>query len=113
MKRPFADDRPFGPFAARDDSIVFKSTYDATGLGNVSLDTLEDNIQDRLITFDGNVSDVNISSMGGFQDVTVRVTYAGDRLSGSDEDEMVSIIKSEMERLGASGVRNSSYEYIF
>jgi len=113
MDRPLADKRPLGPFAARDGGVVFKSTYDATAMSSVSLDTLEDNVQDRLITFDDKVSDVDVSSMGGVEDVTVRVTYIGSSLSDSDEDEMIRIIKSEMERLGASGVRNSSYEYIF
>lgn len=113
MNRPFADDRPFGPFAARDDSIVFKSTYDATGMSKVPIDELEDNLEDRLTKISSNFDDVNVSSLGGFEDVTVRIEYSGEKISDSQEDEMVRIIKAEIERLGASGVRNSSYEYIF
>jgi len=98
MKRPFADDRPFGPFAARDDGIVFKSVHTVDGLDNIDLDTLEDNLEDVLYDADNEVKDVDISSARGSNNVTVRVMYEGDSFSDSLENKMLNRMMRELEK---------------
>lgn len=110
MKRPFADKRPVGPFAQRGDSVVIRTTYDATDIDELPFDELEDNINDLLVQ-NFEVSEVNASR--GFGDIVVRVDYTGDSFDDKQEDEMLSMIKQEIERLGASQVRISSYKYKF
>jgi len=110
MERPLADKRVLGPFAQRGDSVTIRSTYEATGIEEVPVDELEDNIEDLLVQ-NFEVSDVSASR--GFGDIVVRVEYTGDSFDDKQEDEMLHMIGQEISRLGASNVSTSSYKYIF
>lgn len=110
MERPFANKRPLGPFAQRGDSVVIRSTYDATNIDELPFDELEDNIEDLLVQH-FEVSDVDASR--GLGDIVVRVEYTGNMFDDKQEDEMLHIIKQEISRLGASNVSTSSYKYVF
>lgn len=114
MKRPFADQRILGPFAQTDkNGIVFRVSYTVTDLNRVKIDTLEDNLEDRLHMIDDDAKDVDIIHGAGPGDVKVRVHYEGDEFTDDLEDSMTSTIIKEMQRIGIEEVEQTSYKYIF
>lgn len=115
MKRPLSDSRPLGPFVqgseiAREVHFFINYSIDASELDGM-FQTVEDNINDKLMASHGGIVDGVTMIRDGRNAVEVKVRLNTKVFTDTHEDEIVDSIGRELERVSQSSVEFDTYRY--
>ena len=115
MKRPLSKSRPFGPFVqgseiAREVHFFINYSMDTSELDGM-FQTVEDNINDKLMTSHGDIVDGATMIRDGRNAVEVKVRLDTPMFTDTHEDEIVESVGQELERVSQTSVTQDTYRY--